>query len=219
MQNYPSLEIQDFKTFCKKVDKIQEYVYNKKYYKNAGKTVEREVFLTHFNLIKWLKLPDNERKQHTFENCLPCNTIHLETSKIHQSIARSSVQVANMSEVLVQNMSTLVQPSTANVKANRTATALINVLNPLFEKEFKKSFEKCVADSLHLTPRETPSDKNNKIVTLLKENKNMICEASTINNADIENFLSSGKSYQQHDRERMLLFNTRNEAEQQKMSD
>ena len=213
--NRYSMQIQPFKTFCQKISRIQEYVSNKKFYQNAGRNGEREVFADHFRLINWLQLSEAERKQHKLEKCLPCNTTHINSSRIHKSITEMSINVADLGEQIVENVTSQLPPSTANTKGNRTATALINVLNPLFEKEFHKSFEKCVADSLHLTPAEKSTQKQKEILTLLKENKNKIQEATSIDDTDVNNFLSSGKSFQQHDRERMLLFNTHDAAEKQ----
>ncbi|CAC5364623.1 unnamed protein product [Mytilus coruscus] len=96
-----------------------------------------------------------------------------------------------------------------------TAQALINVLNPLFENQFRKSFEKSAAEALHLSPIEKSADKIKKELTLLKKNKIQIIEAISVNDRDVENFLASGKSFKQHDRERMHLYESKANAEKE----
>ncbi|CAG2226842.1 unnamed protein product [Mytilus edulis] len=160
MHKYPSMQINNFKLYCQKTARIQEYVTNAKYYENRNQGGERETFINHFNLIQWLKISETERKQHKLENCMPCNTTHIEISKIHKSVSETSIQILNLSEQIVENVSSILPTSTAT-KGKKTAQALINVLNPLFENQFQKSFEKSAAEALHLSPIEKSADKNN----------------------------------------------------------
>ncbi|VDI28469.1 Hypothetical predicted protein, partial [Mytilus galloprovincialis] len=125
-----------------------------------------------------------------------------------------SIQILNLSEQIVENVSSILPTSTAT-KGKKTAQALINVLNPLFENQFQKSFEKSAAEALHLSPIEKSADKNKKELTLLKKNKTQIIEAISVNDRDVENFLASGKSFKQHDRERMHLFESKANAEEE----
>ncbi|CAG2185558.1 unnamed protein product [Mytilus edulis] len=198
MHKYPSMQINNFKLYCQKTARIQEYVTNAKHYENRNQGGERETFINHFNLIQWLKISETERKQHKLENCMPCNTTHIEISKIHKSVSETSIQILNLSEQIVENVSSILPTSTAT-KGKKTAQALINVLNPLFENQFQKSFEKSAAEALHLSPIEKSADKKKKELTLLKKNKTQIIEAISVNDRDVENFLASGKSFKQHD--------------------
>ncbi|CAC5423633.1 unnamed protein product [Mytilus coruscus] len=145
---------------------------------------------------------------------MPCNTTHIDISKIHKSVSETSIQILNLSEQIVENVSSILPTSTAT-KGKKTAQALINVLNPLFENQFRKSFEKSAAEALHLSPIEKSADKVKNELTLLKKNKIQIIEATSVNDRDVENFLASGKSFKQLDRERMHLYESKANAEKE----
>ncbi|CAG2249232.1 unnamed protein product [Mytilus edulis] len=126
MHKYPSMQINNFKLYCQKTARIQEYVTNAKHYENRNQGGERETFINHFNLIQWLKISETERKQHKLENCMPCNTTHIEISKIHKSVSETSIQILNLSEQIVENVSSILPTSTAT-KAVHTSKLMGNI--------------------------------------------------------------------------------------------
>ncbi|VDI81081.1 Hypothetical predicted protein [Mytilus galloprovincialis] len=79
------------------------------------------------------------------------------------------------------------------------------MLEPVLEKTFDINFKTTLAEVLNLSPRESSAEKNKKIISSIKETKKQIESSFQSDDNDLEILLSTGKSFQQHDNERMKL--------------
>ncbi|CAC5356825.1 unnamed protein product [Mytilus coruscus] len=69
---------------------------------------------------------------------------------------------------------------------------------------------------MNMSPRESVVEKNNKIMTSIRETTQQIAESMTENDGDIQNLLASGKSFLQYERERLqTCYVTTDQAERQ----
>ncbi|CAC5389542.1 unnamed protein product [Mytilus coruscus] len=69
---------------------------------------------------------------------------------------------------------------------------------------------------MNMSPRESVVEKNNKIMTSIRETTQQIAESMTENDGDVQNLLASGKSFLQYERERLqTCYVTTDQAERQ----
>ena len=92
------------------------------------------------------------------------------------------------------------------------AKSLVDILNPVFQSNFLTSFETAMAESHNLSPKESSKDKRKSLEAILKDTTKSVSSCTQQNDKDLTVLLSSGKSFQQHDRERMAFFIPKEEA-------
>lgn len=79
---------------------------------------------------------------------------------------------------------------------------ILNVFEPIFEEKFQTNLKTVVSKRYNLTEK-LPSEQKRKQKTMqTKKNTNKINKIITNNENELQNFLASGKSYSQFDRNR-----------------
>ena len=200
------MQIQSYDYFRKQVNKVQDYVTKPKYFYKCDFD-SRSKFIDHFTLQNWCKLSETERNRHELENCKPCSTSHLSFSSLHRS-SESKIGLEKICKEFVDNVgNTLSSPSSTQQKQGKKAVStVLEILEPVIKHTYEIDFKKTVAEIMHLSPKITASEQNHKIYTSIKETTKQIETTFIENDSDVTNLLSSGKSYAQHDRERMQTF-------------
>lgn len=83
MGKYPKMLISSYNYFRLKLPKLQDYVYQNRYYLNKNKTGEKEKFVSQFSLVNWMQMKEIEKHQHTLEDCPICTTKYNVSSSLH----------------------------------------------------------------------------------------------------------------------------------------
>lgn len=213
VHKYPKMHVKSYDVFRTKAVKLQKFTYESKYYANNNHNGEREQFLQQFSFNNWWKLTEMEKKQHKLEDCSICPTKYLAFSALHtgHKTPSTAINLKQSSTDLVENVKKAVSTTPS---CSKVAKAVVQVINPIFESEFNTNFESAFAESFHLSPKETIKEKNIKIKETLQQSNKSITNALEENNNDVHQLLSSGKSFKMHDRERMMYFTTKSQAEQ-----
>lgn len=172
MNKYKALSIESYDKFKQQCLRIQNYVTNNKYYQNSNHSGERNKFLEHFSLIKWLDLTESERKQHTLENCKICNITHAEASALH----KASYNENPIAKCCVNLMETAADTSNSTPDTHRKKTVknIVQVLEPVFQSNFDTSFKSAISEALHLSPTETVTEKKKKVLTVIKDTNKQV---------------------------------------------
>ncbi|CAG2238823.1 unnamed protein product [Mytilus edulis] len=202
MNKYKKLKIHSYNQFKQQCSRLQSYVTTNKYYKNNNHSGERNKFINYFSLQNWLKLNENEKGKHTLENCNQCNVTHGDASLLHKSYQESPLQ--KICKDLVNNLEDH-NVSTSKNQGEKTVHTVVKMLEPVLEKTFDINFKTTLAEVLNLSPKESSAEKNQKIISSIKETKKQIESSFQSDDNDLEILLSTGKSFQQHDNERMKL--------------
>lgn len=215
MEQYPKMKIESYMTFSYKTPLIQDYVTKNKYYATNNKNGEKEQFTNHFSLQNWVQnISHYEKQQHSLENCHSCNTIHIQHSILHKSIPASVKNVHGLSQNLVTNVSQQTMSRNPTGKVSKVAKAVVNYLDPVFEKEFGQNFQTAMAKAHNLSPLESSKEQKKRVEKSVREITTNISKAMTNNDNDVTLLLSTGKSYSQYERERLTLcFNSKADAE------
>lgn len=77
ISGYPKMVL-EYTTYQQKQIRIQGFLSEKKYWINNNKKGEKKRFLDNFSLQNWVNMDETEKKMHTIEDCIPCNTIHFD---------------------------------------------------------------------------------------------------------------------------------------------
>ncbi|CAG2231602.1 unnamed protein product [Mytilus edulis] len=171
-------------------------------------------FTDNFSLFNWLKLPENEKQSHKLQDCSTCLTTHGSISSLHKSYSHASSLVQPCKDLVNNINEIIVSPSSSIGK--KTVQNVIKVLEPIIETQFNINFKKTLADVMNMSPRESAVEKNNKIMTSIRETTQQIAESMTENDGDVQNLLASGKSFLQYERERLqTCYVTTDQAERQ----
>ena len=199
--NYKNLQIPSYDIFRSKCTKMQEYLYNCKYYTNRGKHGEKKKFLEFFSLKSWLTLSENQRKSHQLENCLACQTECAEQSSLHISSKSSELNgVCNKIVTDIRSMTITSPSSTPQTQAKKVVKTVLNVLKPKLESQLNIDFKDAVADALNLQPKLSAAKENEAFTKTIDSTNRQIEESWKENDSDLLHVLSSGKSFQQYDR-------------------
>ena len=173
MHEYTKMNI-EFDTFNLKLHRVQEYLANKKYWVNKNKNKEQKKFIDYFSLQKWVELTVQEKKQHRIENCIPCTTIHVETSKLHKSIPGTSQAITDDCENLAGNMIGMISPNSSGTaqKGLKVIKSVVEVLQPIVENQLDVKFGTKLSSTLSITPNITPKDHQKEVQKSLSESRN-----------------------------------------------
>lgn len=84
ISGYADMSITSLK-FKAAVQKLQQYLTKKRYWRKSGKVGGNIEFIEHFSVKSWCSLDESERSRHSLQNCVPCKTIHSKFSSLHKS--------------------------------------------------------------------------------------------------------------------------------------
>lgn len=201
MAKYQKLCIPSYLQFKQQCLRLQTYVTGNKYYSNNNHSGERNTFITHFSLQNWIKLNEHEKGQHMLQNCNICNISHEEASALHKSFVNNPLQ--KLCTELMQTASATTSKNSEK-RGKQTVQKVVKTLQPVFEKTFETmNFKKTMAEALNLSPKETSVEKNKKVLASIKETNKQVESTYHSNDNDLEILLSTGKSFQQHNMERL----------------
>ncbi|CAG2238817.1 unnamed protein product [Mytilus edulis] len=113
---------------------------------------------------KWNKLPGKEKKEHTLEDCNPCNTVHGHISKLHKSAPLKTIELSALCTNATKTLIDITSPKA--VKENETKglnliKKFVNIVKPVVEKEMNISFNKSISVTMSDIP--TPQDRKKEI--------------------------------------------------------
>ncbi|CAC5358495.1 unnamed protein product [Mytilus coruscus] len=211
MGKYPKMLISSYNYFRLKLPKLQDYIYQNKYYVNKNKTGEKEKFVSQFSLVNWMQMKEIEKHQHTLEECPICTTKYNVFSSLH-TCSKVENKAENLKSTCTNLVDTIQEEFSATPSINKVTKAVVQVINPVFASKFDVNFETAIAESFHLSPTETPESRKNTMEQTLNMSMQSINSALTDNDNDVRQFLTLGKSYKSHDRERMIFFSTKEES-------
>ncbi|CAG2227207.1 unnamed protein product [Mytilus edulis] len=122
------------------------------------------------------------------------------------------LSAAECNEEISTNLIEQVSSISSRKPCATVAKSLVDILNPVFQSNFKTLFETAMTESHNLSPKESSKDKKKSLEAILKDTTKSVSSCTQQNDKDLTVLLSSGKSFQQHDRERMAFFITKEEA-------
>lgn len=193
MVRYPKMHI-PYTTFVRQLPRLQNYLTKNSYWKNANKNGEKAQFINHFDLKEWCTLSEKDRKTHQLVNCIACESQSLNETALHKSV---SVQASNVISK-TQELFTEVK----NLKGTKPEH-VIQILEPVMEKEFKTSMKSTVSKQFNLIEKPSGEQNQKQKIKQTKENKQKMHRVISENSNDLHNFLASGKSFSQLHRERL----------------
>lgn len=200
MHRYPKMHI-SVSVFQKRIKNLQKYVVESKYFKGNNKNGEKTKFVNSFSLQNWEQLSHRAKMTHTLENCKPC-MYENDASALHVSygLARQEAlsKCTEMTEKLLEASN---QPKTLKGSINAAKT-LISTIKPVFEEKTGHNFTNVFAQSLNLTPKLTHEEKRKQIEENVKKSHEKTQNSQEEDDNDVQYFLASGKSYNQHERDR-----------------
>jgi hypothetical protein len=187
--------------FQKRIQNLQKYVTNEKYYKGYNKSHEKSRFVEGFSLQSWEKLSHSEKSRHSLEDCKPCS-FENELSMLHTSFGKDRQEAVSlcheMTNILIKKSG---QPK--SIKGSRNvAKTIINAIKPVFEEKTGHNFTQIIAHSLNLTPKQKPEEKRKQATNKIRNSHEKTTTSQREGDADLNYFLASGKSYREHDRDR-----------------
>lgn len=158
---------------------------------------KKKDFLTKFSLQQWDALSHREKQKHSIHDCVACETSLINDSILHNSTSENAENLVKMTNEIVGDMCH---------KNSSGAEQLLNVLEPLMKKTFKVDLKSSVAKKFNLTEKTTSEQKRKEKIKITRETKNTIHTLIGNNENEVQNFLASGKSYSQADRDRLSTF-------------
>ena len=200
MFRYPKIQIAA-SVFQKIIKNFQKYVAASKYYKGNNKNGEKTRFVNSFSLQNWEQLSHRSKLTHTLENCKPCNYEN-ETSSLHVSYGLERQEaLSRCTEMTEKLLEASEQPKTFKGSIN-VAKTIISAIKPVFEEQTGQNFTKAIAQSLNLTPKLTSEEKRKQSTEKVKKSHEKTQLSQEEGDIDIQYFLASGKSFNQHERDR-----------------
>ena len=105
---------------------------------------------------------------------------------------------------IVENIENVTSPSTnVEAKGKKSVKLLLKVLQPVVENKYNIDFKKTVANTLSLTPKIPANEQKRTILKSVKTAQSEIQHSFQQNDNDLSHLLSSGKSFKQHDSDKM----------------
>ncbi|CAG2238828.1 unnamed protein product [Mytilus edulis] len=149
MSKYPKMNV-DFKEFGIKLKRLQKYVTDKKYWQNSNKDGQQNKFIEHFSLKNWEKLSNEEKKDHTLENCQRCNTTHISYSSLHLSSSSDSNNLLTLCNAATDSVLSITSPQSQSktTRGLKTVQNLVKISQPIVEDKLKIKFQNQVKVSL-----------------------------------------------------------------------
>ncbi|CAC5423131.1 unnamed protein product [Mytilus coruscus] len=133
-----------FKDFGIKLKRLQKCITNKKYWRNNNMDGQQNKFVDYFSLKNWEKLSNEEKREHTLEDCKRCNTTYITYSSLHlSSSSLSTAKLEQAARTIMDIVSSRLSRSFVN-RLYRERDYLLNIdpddysdsklRNPLLEK-------------------------------------------------------------------------------------
>lgn len=141
MHRYPKMYI-PYKKFNSNLSKLQNYLTNNKYWKNANINGEKQQSLRKFSLESWSHLSEREKNLHSLQDCARCEATDPSSSSLHRSVSEKTESIMSKADDLINEISTLTPNRTANGQLQ-----MMNILEPIFESKFHTSLKN--ATSMH----------------------------------------------------------------------
>lgn len=196
MFKYPKMHV-PYTTFVRQLPRLQNYLTKNSYWKNANKNGEKSQFLNHFDLKKWCTLSEKDKKTHQLANCVSCESQSLKETALHKSVSVQASSIISKTQELFTEVK--------NLKGTKPEH-IIRILEPVMEKEFKTSMKSTVSKQFILIEKPTSEQKQKQNIKQTKENKQKMHRVISENSNDLHNFLASGKSFSQLQRERLETY-------------
>lgn len=217
ISKFPKLHM-PFSTFRLKLRRVQDFVTNKKYFKNGNNNKERETFTQHFSFSTWHQLSENEKKSHQLINCHPCATFHAKFSALHSSASAQQKHINEASEKLASEIFAQFGNSrspNSESKGIKVIKNMIDVVQPIIENKMGITFKSHLSNNFSVKGIVSPSQNRKSVENTVKKSNRTIENLIINNDTDAMNFLASGQSYSMYDRERMnCTYVTKDVAEQ-----
>lgn len=139
-----------------------------------------------------------EKLKHTIYDCVPCEIILVNYSTLHKSTTESTKQMVQ------KKPNELVNEMTHNNSYG--AEQLLNLLDPVMKKSLKTDLKSSVSKKFNLTEKLSSEQKRKHKIQITRESTKTIEQLIGKNENEVQNFLASGKSYSQVERDRLSTF-------------
>ncbi|CAG2221106.1 unnamed protein product [Mytilus edulis] len=128
-------------------------------------------------LKRWNKLPGKEKKEHTLEDCNPCNTVHGHISKLHKSAPLKTIELSALCTNATNTLIDITSPKAVKENETKGLNLILNFVKTVVEKEMKISFNKSISVTMSDIP--TPQDRKKEINKNIVESRNKFAESIT----------------------------------------
>lgn len=139
-----------------------------------------------------------EKLKHTIYDCVPCEILLVNYSTLHKSTTESTEKMVK------KKTNELVNEMTHNNSYG--AEQLLNLLDPIMKKSLKTDLKSSVSKKFNLTEKVSSEQKRKHKIQITRESTKTIEQLIGKNENEVQNFLASGKSYSQVERDRLSTF-------------
>lgn len=139
-----------------------------------------------------------EKLKHTIYDCVPCEILLVNYSTLHKSTTESTEKMVK------KKTNELVNEMTHNNSYG--AEQLLNLLDPVMKKSLKTDLKSSVSKKFNLTEKVSSEQKRKHKIQITRESTKTIEQLIGKNENEVQNFLASGKSYSQVERDRLSTF-------------
>jgi hypothetical protein len=183
--------------FHDKLYRVQKYLTGSKFFKNSNKSGEKQNFIRTYGIDSWLKLKEQDRKSHQLVDCTKCN--ETETG-IHKSASEETHKMEDLSVAITNTI--MPDKNTSPAATNKNVEKFINILSPVLKNTLDVNFSECVSKVFNLTKKQSSTEKQKETLKERKQNNHMMQNVLFDEESEVQDFLSSGMSYSQYERER-----------------
>ena len=196
MHKYPKMYISEGE-FRRRIPRVQKYLTNSKFFKNSNKSGEKSSFIETYSLVSWIEQTESERRSHELINCNKCQQTE---SGLHDSATMETLQLEELSSNVAEAM--MPDNDTSPQITNKRVQKFVNTLHPILKQKLGVDLKNCVEKTFSLESKQNSTEKQKQSVKKLRENNNKMQDTLYNENTDLDNFLCSGSSYSQYERER-----------------
>ncbi|VDI03369.1 Hypothetical predicted protein [Mytilus galloprovincialis] len=204
-----------FDKFRRSLPKLEKEITTNSNWSNSNKTQDKTKYIKSFSLYAWDKLTLQKKNNHTIYDCKACLVTNSDIASSHCSYPsknRDLVELCtNITDTILEN-----SPPTSKGIENEIQN-FVQILSPIAEKKLGIDLTKSVSKIMKLTPKKSYLEKRKIETTCNKENNTKIMNQIAANDADVKNFLSSVKSYNQYDRDRLSAYHISHEEAETSM--
>ena len=141
MNKYPKMHL-PYDKFVRQLPRLQNYLTNPKYWKQNNKNGQKRDFFEQFSSQNWDSLSHREQLYHTVYDCLRCeNSKLINYSVLHNSATDTTKNIVKLSTELAQEIDN---------KNSTGVNTILNVLEPIFQKEFQTNLKSVVSERYNL---------------------------------------------------------------------
>lgn len=209
VSKFPKLHM-PYSTFRLNVHRVQDLLTKPSYYISNNKQKEREIFTNHFSYKTWLALPEKEKRTHTLLKCETCTNFHKDFSELHVSFNNNQKQIyeacENLTEHVISKFKKTTSPKSSQRQGINIMKDVVDIMQPIVENKIGTTFKTKLSQNITCSSSVvSPGEQKKSVEMSIKKSKQNIEQLISNENIDVLNFLGSGKSYNQIDRDR---FNT-----------